>query len=104
MSRETTHIALTCTALNNLPVCNCDVKTSCLQDLSSEKHYVICGVEFGLENMDTHAIIVHAFGGGKCFKADCWRHIRSTMEKMRVSSGKGEPNAWTRLALKSNGV
>ena len=60
VSRESVRIALTYSALNDLPVCACDIQNAYLQAPSSEKHYVVCIPEFGLENVGKHAIIFHA--------------------------------------------
>ena len=60
VSRESVRIALTCSALNDLPVCAYDLQNSYLKARSSEKHYVVCGPEFGLENVGKYAIIVRA--------------------------------------------
>ena len=104
VSRESVRIALTYAALNQLPVCACDIQNAYLQAPASEKHYVICGPEFGLENIGKHAIIIRALYGGKSAGADYWRHVRSAMEEMGFISCKADPDVWLRPALKSNGV
>ena len=60
VSRESVRIALTYAALNELPVCACNIQNAYLQAPSSEKHYVICGPEFGLEHVGKYTIIVRA--------------------------------------------
>ena len=70
VSRESVRIALAHSALNELPVCVCDMQNAYLQALTSEKHYVVCGPECGLENVDKHAIIVRALNGEKSAGAD----------------------------------
>jgi hypothetical protein len=50
VSRESVRIALTYAALNGLPVCAADIQNAYLQAPSSQKHYITCGPEFGLEN------------------------------------------------------
>ena len=102
--RESIRIALTYSALNYLLVCACDIQNAYLQASSSEKCYVVCGPEFGLENVGKHAIIVRALYGGKSAGADYWRHVCSSMEEMGFSSCKAGPDVWIRPALKSNGV
>ena len=42
VSRESVRTSLTHAALNDLPICACDVQNACLRDPSSEKHYVVC--------------------------------------------------------------
>ena len=51
VSRESVCIALTCAAHNGIDVMAADIKNAYLQAPSSKKHYVICGAEFGLENV-----------------------------------------------------
>ena len=58
VSYESICIALTYAALNGLPVCGCDIQNAYLQEPASEKHYIICGPEFGLENQGKCAIII----------------------------------------------
>ena len=58
VSREGVHIDLTYDAFNGLPVCGCDIQNVYLQAPASEKHYIIFGPEFGLENQGKRAIIV----------------------------------------------
>ena len=50
-SRESVHIALTYAALNDLNVFAADIRNASLQALSSQKDYIICGPEFGVENI-----------------------------------------------------
>ena len=47
VSRESVRIALTYAALNDIPVVAADIQNEYLQEPSSEKHYIICGDEFG---------------------------------------------------------
>ena len=51
-----------------------------------EKHYIVCGADFGLENMRKHTIKVRALRGSKSAGADNWQHVRSAMEEMGLSS------------------
>eukprot|EP00957_Ditylum_brightwellii_P135793 10357071-Ditylum_brightwellii.AAC.1 len=50
VSRESVRIAFTYAALNDLSVCAADIQKAYLQASSSQKDYIICGPEFGLEN------------------------------------------------------
>ena len=50
VSRESVRIAFTYTALNGLDVFAADIRNTYLQVPLSQKHYIICGPEFGLEN------------------------------------------------------
>ena len=51
VSIESVHIALTYAALNNLNVFAVDIWNVYLQAPSSQKDYIICGPEFGVENI-----------------------------------------------------
>ena len=55
VSRESVRIAFTYAAMNDLPICACDIRNAYLQAPSSEKHYIICGSEFGLEHVGKKA-------------------------------------------------
>jgi hypothetical protein len=104
VSRESVRIALTYAALNNLDVCACDIQNAYLQSPSSEKHYIVCGPEFGLENVGKRAKIIRALYGGKSAGADYWRHVRSAMDEMGFISCKADPDVWFRPSTKEDGT
>ena len=104
VSRESVRIALTYAALNGLSVCACDIQNAYLQAPSSEKHFIICGPEFGLENEGKKAIIVRALYGGKSAGADYWRHVRKAMSEMNFESCKADPDVWLRPGTKPDGT
>lgn len=103
VSRDSVRIALTYAALNDLDVWAADIKNAYLQAPSSEKHYIICGIEFGLENVGKIALIRRALYGGKSAGRDFWEHLRSCMEFLGFSSCKADPDVWMRAAVKSDG-
>ena len=51
VSRESVCITLTYAELNDLDVFTADIQNAYLQALSSQKDYIICGPEFGVENI-----------------------------------------------------
>eukprot|EP00957_Ditylum_brightwellii_P067699 5138671-Ditylum_brightwellii.AAC.1 len=51
VSRESVRIAFTYAELNNLDVWATDIQNTYLQAPSSQRHYIVCGVEFSLENV-----------------------------------------------------
>ena len=104
VSRESVRIAMTYAALNGLPICAADIQNAYLQAPTSEKHYVICGPEFGLENVGKVGIIVRALYGGKSANADYWRHVREAMNELGFESCKADPDVWLRPANKSDGT
>ena len=63
ISREIIRIFLTHAALHGVPVMAADAQNSYLQAPNSEKHFVICGPEFGIKNIGKKAIITRALYG-----------------------------------------
>ena len=51
VSRESVHVALTYAALNDLDVFAADIRNTYLQAPLSQKDYIICRPEFGVENI-----------------------------------------------------
>ena len=102
VSRESVRIALTYAALNDINVTACDIKNAYLQAPSSEQHYVICGSEFGIENIGRIALIRRALYRGKSSGADFWRHLRSCMQHLGFTSCKADGDIWMRPAQKEN--
>ena len=103
VSRDSVRIALTYAALNELPVTAADVQNAYLQAPSSEKHYVICGNEFGAEHFGKKALIRRALYGGKLAGRDFWAHLRSCMKFLGFHSSQGDSDVWMRAATKSSG-
>ena len=57
LSRESVRINLTYAALNDVDVTTADIQNAYLQAPSSEKHFIICRHEFGLEHVGNIALI-----------------------------------------------
>ena len=57
ISRDRVQIELTYAALNEIHVYTADIQNAYLQAPSSEKHYIICGDEFGIEYTGKFALI-----------------------------------------------
>ena len=104
VSRESVRIALTYASLMGLNICACDIQNAYLQAPSTEKHYIICGPEFGLENVGKYAIIVRTLYSGKSAGADYWRHVRKAMEEIHFQSCKADPDVWLRASTKTDGT
>ena len=47
MSRDSVRIAFTLAAMNGLDIYAADIQNAYIQAPTSEKHYIICGPEFG---------------------------------------------------------
>ena len=103
VSRESVRIMLTYAALNGLDVCAADIRNAYLQAPSSQKHYVVCGPEFGLENVGKIALIHRALYGGKTAGRDFRNHLRSCMRHLGFESCPADPDVWMRPAKKDDG-
>ena len=104
VSRESIRIALTYAALMGLDVWAADIQNAYLQAPSSEQHYIVCGAEFGLENVGRVALIKRALYGGKVAGRDFWHHLRSCMEHLGFKSSRADPDVWYRVTTNSKGV
>jgi hypothetical protein len=104
VSRESVRIAFTYAALNGLDVCAADIRNAYLQAPSSQKDYIICGSEFGLENVGKVALIHRALYGGKSAGEDFRNHLRLCMRHLDFVSCPADPDVWMRPALKSDGT
>ena len=104
VSRESVRIALTYAALNGLDVFAADIKNAYLTAPSSQKDYIICGPEFGLENVGKVALIHRALYGGKSAGRDFRNHLRSCMHFLKFKSCPADPDVWMRPAIKSDGT
>jgi hypothetical protein len=103
VSRESVRIAFTYAALNDLSVCAADIRNAYLQAPSSQRDYIVCGPEFGLENVGKVALIHRALYGGKAAGRDFRNHLRSCMRHLDFSPCLADPDVWMRPAKKSNG-
>ena len=103
VSRESVRIALTYAALNELDVCAADIQNAYLQAPASEKYFIICGPEFGSENMGKIAIIKRALYGGPVSGANFRNHLRDCMEMLGYESCLADPDVWFRPASRSDG-
>ena len=104
VSRESVRIALTYAALNDLDVTAADIRNAYLQAPSSQKDYIICGPEFGLENVGKKALIRRALYGGKAAGRDFRNHLRACMHHLDFQSCPADPDVWLRPAKKADGA
>ena len=103
VSRESVRIAFTYAALNGLDVCAADIRNAYLQAPSSRKDYIVCGPEFGLENIGKVALIHRALYGGKTAGRDFRNHLRACMRHLDFVSCPADPDVWMRPAMKADG-
>jgi hypothetical protein len=102
VSRESVCIAFVYAALDGLDVCAADIQNAYLQAPSSQKDYVICGKEFGLENEGKTALIHRALYGSKAAGQDFWNHLRAYMRYLGFAPCLADPDVWMRPAKHSN--
>ena len=81
-----------------------DIRNAYLQSPTSQKHYIVCGPEFGMENVGKVAIMHRAVYGGKTSGRDFRNHIRSCMHFINFTSCPADPDVWMRPAIKSDGT
>jgi hypothetical protein len=86
-----------------LPVIGADIQNVYLQAPSSEKHFIICGPEFGIENEGRVALIRRALYGGKVAGQDFWHHLRDCMHRLGFTSSCADPDVWFRLSKQKTG-
>ena len=86
VSCESVQIVFTYAALNDLDVFAVDIRNAYLQAPSSQKNYVICGPEFGLENEGKVALIHRALYGGKAAGCNFWNHLCLCMHFLNIQS------------------
>ena len=70
VSLDSVRIALTYAAVHQTQLLATDIRNSYLQAPKKENHYIICGLEFGLENAVKRAFIVRALHGVKASGRD----------------------------------
>ena len=75
VARDSIQIALTYAALNELEVTAADVRNAYLQAPLSEKYYIVCNDDFGIENRGKVALIRRALYGGKMTGHNYWVHM-----------------------------
>ena len=80
-----------------------DIRNAYIQSPTSQKHYIICGPEFGMGNVGKVAIMERAVHGGKTSGRDFRNHLRSCMQFLNFSSCPADPDVWMRPAIKSDG-
>ncbi len=94
---------MTHAALLGLPVLGADICNAYLQAPSLEKHFIICGPEFGIENEGRIALIHRALYGGKVAGCNFWHHLCDCMDQLGFTSSRADPDVWLRLSKRSTG-
>ncbi len=97
LSHDSIRISLTYAALLGLPVIGANNCNAYLAP-SLEKHFIICGPEFGIENEGHVALIWRALYGGKVAGHDFWHHLQDCKGHLEFSSSRADPDIWLRLS------
>jgi hypothetical protein len=103
VSRDSIRIAFTYAALNGLDVFAADIRNAYLQAPSSQQDCILCGPEFGIENIGKIALIRRALYGGKSAGKDFRKHLRSCMRHLDFVSCPADPDVRMRPAKRSDG-
>ena len=91
------------TALLGLDICAADIRNAYRQAPTTEKYYIICGDEFGIENVGKRVIITRALYGGKCAGRDFGNHLRWCMKHLEFELSRADPDILHRLSKHADG-
>ena len=103
VSRESIGTALAYVALNGLDVVAAEIRNAYLKARSSQKDYIICGLEFGLEHFDKKAITRREIQGGKAAGINFRNHLRECMFHLNFDSRPEDTNKWMIPVMKADG-
>ena len=103
-SRESVRSALTYAALHQIQFLAADIRNAYLQAPTPENHYIICGLEFGLENVGKQALIVRSLYGRNASGRDFWHNLWSCILFLGFKSKGGDPDVWIRPPTQNNGT
>ena len=70
----------------------------------SQKDFIVCGTEFGIENVGKKALIRRALYGGKVAGRDFRNHLRDCMQHFGFKSSLADPDLWMREAVTAEGA
>ena len=80
-----------------------DIRNAELQAPTYEKHYIMYGPEFGIENEGKRAVIVRYLYGGNYAGSDFYHHLRSCMDHLVFETSKSDPDVWMRRSTWGDG-
>jgi hypothetical protein len=96
-------ISLTHAALIGLSVLGTIIRNAYLQAPSSEKHFIICGLEFGIENEGHVGLIRCTLYGDKVAGRNFWHYLQDCMGHLGFTSSRADPDVWFRLPKQATG-
>ncbi len=71
-----------------------DIMNGFVQALTTEKCYIVCGPEFGSDNLGRKTIVNRALYGMKSSCRDFRNHLRDCMDHMGYTSCLADPDLW----------
>ena len=104
VSCDIVRIELTYASLHQTQVLAADIRNAYLQAPTSENHYIICGLEFVLDNVRKIAVIVRALYVVKASGRDFWHHLQSCMVFWGFKSKGGDPDVCMRSVTQKDGI
>ena len=84
-------------------MCAAGIRNDYIQVHLSCKEYIICGADFGLENVGRVALIHRDLYGGKSDGADFTNHLRSCIQHLDLVSCPANPYVWMRPDIQVDG-
>ena len=104
VSRETVRIAFTYATLNGLDILAANIQNAYLNAPTSESFYIMCGPEFGTENIGKKAIVKRALYGTKSASRDFCNHLHNCMSHLGYTLCKADPDLWMTVEKKDDGT
>ena len=90
--------------MHSVTIMVADVHNAYLQAPTSEKHFIICGSEFGIENIGKKALITRDLYGGKCAGRYFWYHLTSCMKFLGFECSPADLDVWMRESMQEEGI
>ena len=102
MSRERRLISFTFDALDRVDMFLVNIRNACLQTPTSEKNYVTCSLDLGLENLRKRAITWREMCSIKYTSQGFRNHLRSYVTHLDFKPCLAGPDVCARLVFKSD--
>ena len=87
-----------------VPIMVADVCNAYFQAPTSEKHFIIFGAEFVIENIGKKDLINRDLYGGKYCGRDFWHYLRSCMKFLGLKSSCADPDVCMRDSVQEYGI
>ena len=104
VSREIASIVLTYAYIHQTQVIAAAIRNAYLQAPTPENMYIICGFEFGAENVGKRSLIVRALYERKADGHEFCHHLKSCMGFLGFKSQGGDHDVWMRPDTQKGGT